>query len=76
MAEEIRPPQEWEPLPAAYLERYFREGSAVSHVRFAAPVQQMIYAGEIEVEFRVKDSRGPDARNQWWWRRKTQQDLF
>lgn len=71
----INPPIDWQPMPREAREIVRREGVSVGIGQFTAEYQDAIDAGDIEVEFRVKNSRYPDSGNRFWWRRK-QKTLF
>lgn len=71
----ITPPAEWEPMPKQFKELYWQKGCSVMLSRFVQPVQEMLDEGIIQIEFRIKNSRYPDPRNQYWWRRVDQLGL-
>lgn len=71
----IAPPDEWTPVPDNLRVRV-RTSSGMSFVTCHHPaLEDAINAGQVEVCFRIKNSRYPDPGNRYWWRR-TPPDLF
>jgi hypothetical protein len=68
---------EWEMMPREAEVMVRTPHLSIPYIkRFNPELLAAIERGEVETEYRVKNSRYPDPRNRFWWRLKPQPELF